>query len=81
MADAIFRGVRDYMVDNPPPGSFLAWRKRGGDGELITYVIEPGDTLSGIASRYRISFASLKKVNGLRSDMIKIGQVLKIPAS
>lgn len=81
MASAIFNGVRQYMASNPPPGTFLAWRKQNGGNQLITYVIESGDTLSGIAGKYRVSFKSLKKINGLRSDKIRIGQVLKIPAS
>jgi N-acetylmuramoyl-L-alanine amidase len=44
-------------------------------------VIVRGDTLSEIASRYRVSSDNIKRVNGLRSDKIRIGQVLKIPAS
>ena len=81
MSRAIFEGVRQYMAENPPRGSYLAWKSRGGDDTLATYVIEGGDTLSEIASKYRVSFDNLKKVNGLRSDRIRIGQVLKIPAS
>ena len=80
-ASAIFSGVRQYMESNPPPGTFLAWRKQDGGNALITYVIERGDTLSEIAGKYRVSFENLKKINGLRSDKIRIGQVLKIPAS
>ena len=81
MARAIFDGVISYMRENPPGGSFLAWKKQGGDDKLGTYVIIRGDTLSEIASRYRVSFSSLKKVNGLRGNAIRIGQILKIPAS
>ena len=81
MAKAIFSGVISYMQDNPPDGSFLAWKKQGGDDKLGTYIIIRGDTLSEIASRYRVSFSNLKKVNGLRSNTIRIGQILKIPAS
>ena len=42
--------------------------------------IARGETLSGIAERYRVSVSSLRTVNNLRSDVIKVGQVLKIPA-
>ena len=69
------------MEDSPPQGTFLAWKKEAGNDKLITYVIERGDTLIAIASKYHISFENLKKFNGLRSDTILIGQVLKIPAS
>ena len=81
IASAIFMGVRQFMASNPPRGTLLAWRKQDGGSELITYVIERGDTLSEIAGKYRVNFKNLKKINGLRSDKIRIGQVLKIPAS
>jgi N-acetylmuramoyl-L-alanine amidase len=79
MARAIYSGVRSYMAENPPAGTYLAWKDKKGGAELLTYVIERGDTLSEIASRYRVRFEDLKKINGLRSDRIRIGQVLKIP--
>ena len=37
------------------------------------------ETLSGIASRYGVSVAALRQVNALRRDIIKVGQVLRIP--
>lgn len=39
-----------------------------------------GETLSGIAERYSISLSSLRQANNLRNDVIRVGQVLKIPA-
>ncbi|MEE9313314.1 MAG: peptidoglycan DD-metalloendopeptidase family protein [Rhizobiaceae bacterium] len=47
-----------------------------GDG----YTVESGDTLYGVARRYGVSSASLRTVNGLKSDQLRIGQRLKIPA-
>jgi N-acetylmuramoyl-L-alanine amidase len=79
LAQAIYEGIRHYLEDHPPPGSFLAWKQGQGGDELLTYVIERGDTLSEIANRYEVSFEDLKKVNGLRNDRIRVGQVLKIP--
>lgn len=81
LARAIFYGVKNHVDKNPPPGSLLAWKKQGGDEKLTQYVIERGDTLSGIANKYEISAESIKKINGLSDDLIKIGQVLKIPTS
>jgi LysM repeat protein len=43
------------------------------------YVVKSGDTLSVIASRHHTSVAALKRANGLTSDMIRVGQGLKIP--
>ena len=81
IANGIYEGVRQYMEDSPPQGTFLAWKKEAESDKLITYVIEPGDSLIAIANKYHISFENLKKFNGLRSNTILIGQVLKIPAS
>lgn len=43
------------------------------------YKVKPGDTLSGIARKYHTTIAKIKKANGLKSDRIQIGQILKIP--
>lgn len=81
MASAIFYGVKRYMDANPPAGSYLAWKRQEGSDKLESYRIVSGDTLSGIANKYRVSAEVLKQVNGLNSDTIQIGQVLKIPTS
>lgn len=81
LAKAIFSGVQRYLVLNPPESTYLAWKKSETPQNLLTYVIERGDTLSNIADRYRISTEKIKKANGLRTDSIRIGQELKIPGS
>ncbi|HMP76062.1 MAG TPA: LysM peptidoglycan-binding domain-containing protein [Kiritimatiellia bacterium] len=48
-----------------------------GDG---TYVVQSGDSLSKIASRQGTTVKALKEVNNLQSDVIRIGQKLKLPA-
>ena len=40
--------------------------------------VKKGDTLSGIAAKYHVSVANLKKWNNLKSDKIQIGQTLII---
>lgn len=81
MAKAIFRGIRHYIDTHPPPGTYVAWKERRAHEKLRTYQIVQGDTLSGIASKYRVSEELIRRVNGLSSNTIRIGQVLKIPAS
>jgi membrane-bound lytic murein transglycosylase D len=49
-----------------------------GSGNRIRYRIRSGDTLSGIASKYRTSISNLRKWNNLRSSRIRSGQVLTI---
>lgn len=46
----------------------------------ITYLVQPGDTLWSISRRYGVTVDAIKKLNGLTSDVIQIGQTLKIPA-
>jgi LysM repeat protein len=43
------------------------------------YKVKTGDSLSEIAEKHHTSLSKLKKANGLRSDTIQIGQILKIP--
>ncbi|MFI3296993.1 MAG: transglycosylase SLT domain-containing protein [bacterium] len=48
------------------------------EASVITYKVKSGDTLGGIASRYKVSVANIQKWNGLKSTTIRIGQNLKI---
>jgi stage VI sporulation protein D len=43
------------------------------------YTVKRGDTLDSIAKKFGVSVDELKKVNGLKSDEILMGQRLKIP--
>jgi lysophospholipase L1-like esterase len=47
--------------------------------KVRTYKVRSGDTLSQIAEKYHTSVIKIKKANGLKSDMIRAGQILKIP--
>ena len=43
-----------------------------------SYTVKAGDTLYAIASRYGLSVASLKALNNLNSNLIHVGQTLKV---
>ncbi len=73
LAQALLSGIRDYFLRSPPPGTLLAERKS------YEHIIERGDTLSDIAKQYRVSLNDLRKANRLKSDRIRVGQVLRIP--
>lgn len=45
---------------------------------IILYFVQPGDTLWDIAKRYRTTVEQLKKENQLDSDLLSIGQQIKI---
>ena len=75
MARAILGGIENYFEQNPPAGTIMAQRER-----KQTHTIARGDTLSEIARQYRVSLDSLRTVNDLRGDRIRVGQVLRIPS-
>ncbi|MDO9319691.1 MAG: DUF5715 family protein [Gammaproteobacteria bacterium] len=45
------------------------------------YVVRRGDTLSEIATKTGASIAQLRSANGLRGDLLQIGQKLQVPTS
>ena len=47
--------------------------------EYDYYVVEAGATLSAVSRATGVSISRLKKVNGMKSDMLRVGQKLKIP--
>ena len=44
-----------------------------------SHKVKPGEVLGGIADKYNISLKQLKAANGLTSDNIRDGKILKIP--
>jgi N-acetylmuramoyl-L-alanine amidase len=79
LATALRQGIVDYFAANPPQGSYFAARSDAVTGEPLRHVIARGETLSGIAERYRVSSQSIRRSNSLRSDVLRVGQVLTIP--
>lgn len=45
------------------------------------HVVAAGDTLSKIGRRYDVEVAALREANGLRSDVIRVGQRLTLPGA
>ena len=53
-----------------------------GLGGQATYIVKSGDTLSGIASEYKITIAELQQTNGMtNSSILRAGQTLLIPST
>lgn len=48
-------------------------------GNENVYIIKSGDTLYSIAKKYGVNVDELKNYNNLNSNILKVGQVLKIP--
>lgn len=50
----------------------------GSPSTCETYKVVKGDTLFGIAKDHKMTVEKLKSINGLKSDLLSIGQVLKL---
>ena len=73
MANAIFKGIVGYFTEHAPMDTYFALNSNK------RHTISRGETLSGIAQQYGVSMKSIKLVNALASNQVRIGQVLKIP--
>ncbi|MBB5351750.1 LysM repeat protein [Haloferula luteola] len=81
LSEAAARAEQNDEVSRPAESSSADSREERREepsGRAREYVVRPGDTLSGIAKRYGVSVAQIKRDNGLRSDMLRIGQKLSI---
>lgn len=52
----------------------------GQSSQYFEYTVRSGDTLWLLANRYGTTVNAIRNLNGLTSDALRIGQVLKIPA-
>lgn len=82
------KGVLEANYERFPPhyhvalfpqqySAYLKGKASATDGGK--YRVSPGDTLWRIAQRHRTTVSRLKAANGLRSNTIRPGQVLKVP--
>jgi N-acetylmuramoyl-L-alanine amidase len=77
LAQAIAEGVGNYFYSAPPPGTFIAQNPR----KAREHIVSRGETLALIAQRHGVSLASLRRANGIRGDLVKPGDVLRIPGT
>ena len=70
LAEAIMSGVRSYFARHAAPGSVLALRE---------HIVNRGETLLSIARQYQTTPDRLRLVNRLAGDLLKVGEVLRIP--
>ncbi len=72
---------KDSVYFNPNIIKQIASRGRGAalaPGERSIHRVRSGETLSTIAQRYRVKINDLKYWNGLRGNMIRVGQKLAV---
>lgn len=76
-------GQVDVGAQTVPDNAFAKPQKKvytPYTGETVDYKVSPGDTLGKIAYSNGINIRQLKELNGLTSDIVRVGQKLKIPA-
>ena len=67
LSEAVVRGVLEYINYDVIPNT---------DSDV--YVVKKGDSLWSIAKKYGISVDELKSLNKLSSNLLSVGQVLKV---
>jgi N-acetylmuramoyl-L-alanine amidase len=76
LAKSIFAAVKRYFKKTPPDGTL--WAKQKNEAP-IEHRVKSGESLSILAQRYGVSVRELKAQNNLKSDLVKIDQILTIP--
>ncbi|MES2606924.1 MAG: LysM peptidoglycan-binding domain-containing protein, partial [Pseudomonadota bacterium] len=82
-AGALVDGITTWFQQRPPRGTLISWQQDHGvtPANPGTYTVQRGDALSLLAERFNVSMAELKEANNLRSNLVQVGQVLRIPGA
>lgn len=75
LAEALYRGTRQFFVDHPVDGTILANQR------TRRHEVQPGESLSVLAQRYGTTVRAIQQSNDLSSTTLRVGQVLEIPLS
>ena len=80
---AELKSLNGLTSDNLSVGQVLKVSNSSGSSNSSsnTYTVKSGDSLWKIANQYGVTVNELKSLNDLTSDILSIGQVLKIPSS
>lgn len=76
LAGALFNGVQRYLRRRPPAP---VKPQDVADGAARVYVVQPGDTLAGIARAYGIHEDALRFANNLPDSALQVGRRLVLP--
>lgn len=67
LTEAVVNAVLEYIGESTPSGN--------------TYIVKSGDSLWSIAKKYGVTVDELKSANNLTSNLLNVGQRLKIPSA
>lgn len=78
--DSIYKHKEQEFFPRPSVAEMLKQAKANDDGRgtLKRHKVKSGETLGGIALKYRVTVKQIMKWNGLRSTNIRAGQYLNI---
>ena len=75
-------GPHRVLVPSADYQRVMSWKASLLPSDAVTsilYHVKSGDSLGVIADRYNVSVAAIKSVNSKNSDLIRIGELLRIP--
>lgn len=76
MHDAIDTEDSEFISVDMPLDTIHNWSDRN---EVVTYVVQDGDTLGQLARDFGVSRDTIRWVNSLPTQTIRVGQKLIIP--
>jgi predicted nucleic acid-binding Zn-ribbon protein len=81
VVDELSREIAKLLAAQPAPASRGSSASRASQGQQSGYEhkVQAGQTLSEIASAYKVPVDKIKKANNMSSDTIRVGQVLFVP--
>lgn len=80
-SDIIFPNQKIQTNKSSSSNSSSSSSKPASSGSASTYTVKSGDTLSGIASKHKVSLSDLMKWNGLDTTLIFPGNVFVVSKS
>lgn len=80
-SNTLYRGMKlKVMADNVEKTVAKVEKssKSAGSGKVDVYRVRRGDFLHGIAKKFGLTVAELKKINKLRRNGVQVGQILRV---
>ncbi len=79
--NSLYRTYQGIGQNVPPVNPNPSPNPLPNPGNIIVHTVRSGDTLWLLAKRYGTTVEAIKQANGLTSDNLSIGQILRIPVS
>jgi murein DD-endopeptidase MepM/ murein hydrolase activator NlpD len=77
-ADVQVVGGMALVADSGPLGTIVDIIEGNKSGTISTYIVQKGDTISGVAAKFNVSINTIKWANELKGTTLKLGQELVI---